>query len=199
MTLESTVGKHGIGPTIVVARGAIIATHSGASHRLTAHVLLAHHGPSHAWSIHLRSHWPIHAGAHAVAQGIAVDASAIYWSVIHILATHTIVADRVVIHAIVKGGAHWTHVSGANMLRSITVLAHAIDRRPKALFQPADLTEDLLAPMHLFLAITRCVVIGKLIDKRTCGIYEFIECRRRPVGDQGLVKSHDMVVITGCR
>ena len=53
LTLEPAAGKHGVIPTIVIARRIIIAAYYRATHSLTAHVLPAytlstHHRPIHA-------------------------------------------------------------------------------------------------------------------------------------------------------
>ena len=174
LTFEPVVGKHGVVPTIVVARRAIITAHCGTTHSLDAQALPAHYRRVHALSINLRPHRSTRV---IVIHGIAVHATCIYGSVIHVLITHMAVVDCIAVHPVIEAGTHWAHVGRATKLRTVILFTHAVNLGPEALFQPADLAKNLVAALHLFFTVTRCGSIGKLVDERTCGVYELVECR----------------------
>ena len=202
-------GKDGGLPTLIVAGRVLVAgAHGGVADRLVVHVLAFHHGSVHALSAHL-SHRRVHVVARVVivivivvVDSVAVYATSIQWAVVDGLVTGLCVIGCIVVHAMVEPGAYRAHVGRtielhvgwAIKLRAVNFFAHAIDFRPEALLQPTDLTEYLVAAHHLFFAVTGSGGIGKLIDKRTRGIYKFVECWRCPVWNQGLVESHNMII-----
>ena len=201
-------GKDGGLPTLIVAGRVLVAgAHGRVADRLVVYVLAFHHGSVHALSAHL-SHRRVHVVARVVivivvvVDGIAVHATSIQWAVVDGLVTGLCVIGCIVVHAMVEPGAYRAHVGRtielhvgwAIKLRAVNFFAHAIDFRPEALLQPTDLTEYLVAAHHLLFAVTGSGGIRKLIDERARGIYKFVERWRCPVWNQGLMKSHNMVI-----
>ena len=82
---------------------------------------------------------------------------------------------RPTIEDIISSFSHIRNSLSRIKLRTVILLPHSVDLWPKPLFEPADLTEYLLAALHLFFAVAGCSDIGELVDKRTCGVHELIE------------------------
>lgn len=114
----------------------------------------------------------------------AVEGSA-HRAIVHGAAAH--VAAHAAIHALQAR----SHRGDAGAETSAVVfLAHAVDIGPEALFQPADLAENLFAALHFLFPIACGCDIGQLVDQGAGGVDKFAEGWRSPVGYQCLVKSN---------
>ena len=104
--------------------------------------------------------------------------------------------QAIAVHAVTELGAQRIHTRGPE-LRGLALLAHAIDLGPEALLEPADLAEDFLAAGHFLFAVARGSDVCEFVDEGARRVDEFVERRRRPVGDEGLVESYNVRVGAG--
>jgi hypothetical protein len=74
----------------------------------------------------------------------------------------------------------------------IVLLAHAINVRPEAFSEPANLAKDLFAAHHFFFAIGDGGRDGEFVDEAAACVNEFTECGGGPIRYEGLMEGGDV-------